>query len=343
MRICLKVLCGWEGLQCWPTPICDTEASSLHWPTKCTAFLGLEGPRRGNWRWGREGLFRGCRRFWQNWREDLLGTCFSNSLGLLVFSESLFKTVPSHVRLFTAPWIAATRLLCPWNFPGKNTGVGCYILLQEIFRPRDQTHVSCIGRQILYCYPNFLFFIGMNLNWHVDVISIQVFSGLFTWPRMAKYCWMGTHSCAINIGFEASSATSWQRLSFHVAEMGVIVFHQGIGMKGVIIWKLPHSSLRHSIPACEVASVLSDSLQHYGLYPSRLLCPWGFSRQEYWSGLLCPPPGDLANSGTEPTSLKSPALAGRFFTTSATWEVLLIFLVPQILTCSFTYFFFFLL
>ena len=30
--------------------------------------------------------------------------------------------------------------------------------------PGNQTHVSCIGRQILYCYPNFLFFIGMNLN-----------------------------------------------------------------------------------------------------------------------------------------------------------------------------------
>ena len=176
-------------------------------------------------------------------------------------------------------------------------------------RPRDQTHVSCIGRQILYYYPNSLFFISMNLNWHVDVILVQVFSGLFTWPWMAKYFWMGTHSCAINIGFEASSATSWQRLSFHVAEMGVVVFHQGIGMKGVIIWKLPHSSLRHSIPACEVASVLSDSLQHYGLYPSRLLCPWGSSRQEYWSGLLRPPPGDLANSGIEPTSLMSPALA----------------------------------
>jgi len=46
----------------------------------------------------------------------------------------------------------------------------------------------------------------------------------------------------------------------------------------------------------------------------------GFSRQEYWSGLPCPPPGDLPNPGLEPTSLKSPALAGRFFTTSATWE-----------------------
>ena len=46
----------------------------------------------------------------------------------------------------------------------------------------------------------------------------------------------------------------------------------------------------------------------------------GFSRQEYWGGLPCPPPGDLPNPGIEPVSLKSPALAGGFFTTSATWE-----------------------
>ena len=46
----------------------------------------------------------------------------------------------------------------------------------------------------------------------------------------------------------------------------------------------------------------------------------GFFRQEYWSGLLCPPPGDLPDPEIEPMSLKFPALAGRFFTTSATWE-----------------------
>ena len=34
----------------------------------------------------------------------------------------------------------------------------------------------------------------------------------------------------------------------------------------------------------------------------RLLCPWGFSWQEYWHGLPCPPPGDLPNPGTEPRS-----------------------------------------
>ena len=46
-----------------------------------------------------------------------------------------------------------------------------------------------------------------------------------------------------------------------------------------------------------------------------------FSRQEYWSGMPCPPPGDLPNPGTEPVSLVSPALAGGFFTTTDTWEV----------------------
>ena len=34
------------------------------------------------------------------------------------------------MRLFATPWTVATRLLCPWNSPGKNTGVGCHSLLQ---------------------------------------------------------------------------------------------------------------------------------------------------------------------------------------------------------------------
>ena len=41
----------------------------------------------------------------------------------------------------------------------------------------------------------------------------------------------------------------------------------------------------------------------------------GFSRQEYWNGLPCSPPGDLPNSGTAPASLMSPALADGLFTT----------------------------
>ena len=46
----------------------------------------------------------------------------------------------------------------------------------------------------------------------------------------------------------------------------------------------------------------------------------GFFRQEYRSGLPCPPPGDLPDLGMEPTSLMSPELAGAFFTARATSE-----------------------
>ena len=45
-----------------------------------------------------------------------------------------------------------------------------------------------------------------------------------------------------------------------------------------------------------------------------------FSKQEYWSGLLFPCPGDLPNPGIEPRSLMYLALAGWFFTTNTTWE-----------------------
>ena len=47
-----------------------------------------------------------------------------------------------------------------------------------------------------------------------------------------------------------------------------------------------------------------------------------FSRQEYWSGLPCSPPGDLPDPGIEPSSFMSPVLPGRVFTTSATWEII---------------------
>ena len=58
-------------------------------------------------------------------------------------------------------------------------------------------------------------------------------------------------------------------------------------------------------------SVVSNSLWPCGPQPSRFLCPWAFSRQEYWSGLSFPFPGALPDPGIEPVS---PALAGGCFT-----------------------------
>ena len=60
---------------------------------------------------------------------------------------------------------------------------------------------------------------------------------------------------------------------------------------------------------CIVLTV-SDSLQRHGLWPARLLCPWEFSRQEYFSGLPFHLPGELPDPGTEPASPVSLTLAG---------------------------------
>ena len=59
----------------------------------------------------------------------------------------------SWVRLFATPWgVAHQAPLDPWDFPGKNTGVGCHFLLLEIFLTQGLNRVSCIGRRILYLW-----------------------------------------------------------------------------------------------------------------------------------------------------------------------------------------------
>ena len=73
--------------------------------------------------------------------------------------------------------------------------------------------------------------------------------------------------------------------------------------------------------ACACVCMHTQSLSHVGLFAT----PWtaalqaplstGFSRKGYWSGLPLLTPGDDPDPGIEPTSLASPALAGRFLTT----------------------------
>ena len=72
----------------------------------------------------------------------------------------------------------------------------------------------------------------------------------------------------------------------------------------------------------------------FPLHCNKTLLSMGFSKQEYWSGLPCPSPGDLPNPGIEPASLTSPALAGGFFTTSATWEAYLLYLEKLVTVTS---------
>ena len=75
-------------------------------------------------------------------------------------------------------------------------------------------------------------------------------------------------------------------------------------------------------------SVCAQPLSHVRLFVTpRTVAPLSmeFSRQEYWSRLPFPTPGDLPHPEIEPESLASPSLAGGFFTASATWEAPLLF------------------
>ena len=58
----------------------------------------------------------------------------------------------SRARLFATPWIVAcTKFLCPWDFQGKSTGVGCHFLLQGIFPTQGSNPGLSHCRQTLYC------------------------------------------------------------------------------------------------------------------------------------------------------------------------------------------------
>ena len=90
----------------------------------------------------------------------------------------------------------------------------------------------------------------------------------------------------------SKGSTQW-RMTFGIH---IYIFHRG--------WDEPSSLQKKARVCCAVlsCSVMSDSLQPHGLQPARLLCPWGFSRKEYWSGLPFPSPGDLPNPGIKPRS-----------------------------------------
>jgi len=72
-------------------------------------------------------------------------------------------------------------------------------------------------------------------------------------------------------------------------------------------------------PGCMGTSVMSNTVTLWTIACQAPLSR-GFSRQEYWSRLPFPSPGNLPDQGIEPVSLMSPILVHGFFTTRATWE-----------------------
>ena len=70
------------------------------------------------------------------------------------------------------------------------------------------------------------------------------------------------------------------------------------------------------------------TLRPHGLKPARLLSPWGFSGQKYWSGLPCPPPGDLPKPGVKP---KPPTLQADSLPTELSGKPLFVIVTYKIL------------
>ena len=77
----------------------------------------------------------------QIFKKYIIYILYKYSIYILLFSHSAMSDS------LVTPWTVA-RLLCPLDFPGKNTRVGCHYSGKD--QCRDQTHISCIGRQVLY-------------------------------------------------------------------------------------------------------------------------------------------------------------------------------------------------
>ena len=97
---------------------------------------GVWGPRRSVWLKQRAGGVRAWGRLvWVHQR----ACSFLANMGIYWCCYLVIKScVPVDCRLL--------RFLCPWNFPGKNTGVDCHFLSRGSSLPRDGTRISCIGR-----------------------------------------------------------------------------------------------------------------------------------------------------------------------------------------------------
>ena len=148
-------------------------------------------------------------------------------------------------------------------------------------QPRDRAHVSYIGKQILY-------------HWDTREAHLST-------DKWMKNCGP-YHGKLFTLKGEGNSDTgyntdeSWR--------------HYASGNNSV--------TKEQMLCVCaHLLTQLSDSLKLHGAVAHQGPLSMGFSRQEYWIGLSFPSPGHLPDPGIEPVSS---ALAGGYFTISATWE-----------------------
>ena len=138
----------------------------------------------------------------------------------------------------------------------------------------------------------------------------------FSPVRLCATPWTAAHQAPPSLGF--SRQEYWSGVSLPSLIMCVSLLQRWL-----------QESLR---PLCNVTLLLPSGCAQPLSLVRLFATPWtvacqaplfmGFSGQEYWRGVSIPTPRDLPNPGIKFMSLASPALAGGFFTTSATWSAI---------------------
>ena len=199
-----------------------------------------------------------------------------------------------------------SRLLCPWDSPGKSTGVDCHFLLQGIFPTQGFSSMSpgasglqmdssllrgspaFYGVLIYSSHPPFKrgFIYSILLKWkiephmhafffnswlHVKIIGVALKKPHCTLVRMAivrkwKITSVGEDEVKLEPSCMAGGNVKWHK--WCGKQYGVLWFLKNLN--GIIIWAGDHACSSSGI-SC---SVVSYSLQPRGLQPARLLCPW---------------------------------------------------------------------
>ena len=186
---------------------------------------------------------------------------------------------------FVIPWTASR----PWDFPGKSTGVGCHFLLQGVFPTQGWNLGLPHCRQMLY-----------HLSYqrsHVTYVRP---------PKRSYGLWVskGTQSTsATQTGgnWKNKQSNSFSIFSFDLLVPSCLQPNQRLEVKGSQFTQ----SIKVSLLEPRVQKDCCQSLSHVQLCnPMDCRLPGssihGISRQEYWSGLSFPSPGDLSDPGIEP-------------------------------------------
>ena len=153
----------------------------------------------------------------------------------------------SFVQLFTTPWLWHARVLCPWNFPGKNTGVGCHALLQGVFL----TQGSNLGLSHL-------------LHWQVDCLTTELHAAFHpVGSRLAREPICRASPLRLNLAGRGGQRLDPRAIGHSPSP--------GPGRKCTLcpepFRELAHASVQFT------CSVVSSSLWPRGLQHAGLLCP----------------------------------------------------------------------